>query len=100
MTIYRFDLEGRDTGSGFLRDPVLRGIFDSSGTRIDDAWDGGGGEGYNAPHLDQNVQARYAAVASAPRFWASRVASFPAARMARSAPTPLSGANLALENRD
>ena len=55
LTIYQFDLEGRDTGSGFLRDRVLRGVFDSSGTRIDDAWDDGGGEGYNAPHLDQNV---------------------------------------------
>ena len=54
-TTYRFDLEGRDTGSGSLRDPVLRGIFDSSGTRIDDTWDDGGGEGYNAPHLDRNV---------------------------------------------
>ena len=56
-TTYRFDLEGRDTGSGSLRDPVLRRILDSSGTRIDDTWDGGGGEGYNAPHLDQNVLA-------------------------------------------
>ena len=46
----RFDLEGRDTGSSSLRDPVLRRIFDSSGTRIDDTWDDdGGGEGYNAP---------------------------------------------------
>ena len=51
-------------------------------------------------HLDQNMLARYAALAPAPRFWASRVASLPAARMARSAPTPLFGANLALENRD
>ena len=41
-TTYRFDLEGRDTGSGSLRDPVLRGILDSSGTRIDDTWDDGG----------------------------------------------------------
>ena len=56
-TTYRFDLEGRDTGSGSLRDPVLRGILDSSGTRIDDTWDDGGGEGYNVPHLDQNVLA-------------------------------------------
>ena len=66
-TTYRFDLEGRDTGSGSLRDPVLHGIFDSSGTRIDDTWDDGGGEGYNAPHLDQNVgrYASYATVAPA-----------------------------------
>ena len=56
-TTYRFDLEGRDTGSGSLRDPVLRGILDSSGTRNDDTWDDGGGEGYNVPHLDQNVLA-------------------------------------------
>ena len=58
LTIYRFDLEGRDTGSGSLRDRVLRGIFDSSGTRIDGTWDDDGGEGYNAPHLDQNVLGR------------------------------------------
>ena len=50
-------------------------------------------------HLDQNVLARYAAIASA-SLLASWAASCPAARMARSAPTPSFGANLALENRD
>ena len=65
-TTYRFDLEGSDTGSSSLRDPVLRGTFNWSGARIDDTWEDGGGEGYNAPHLDQNVLGpSYATVATA-----------------------------------
>ena len=49
-------------------------------------------------HLDQNVLARYAAVAL-PRFWAYQVASFPPPHGPVSDPLPPFGANVALENR-
>ncbi len=98
-TTCRFDLEGRDTGSGSLRDPVLRGILDSSGTRVDDTWDDGGGGGYNASHLDQNVLGQLAAVAPASILGLSGDL-FSAATRSPVSTRPLFGANVALENRD
>ena len=59
LLIYGLFQKGRvlaQDGEG-TRVAALCGILDSSGTRIDDTWDDDGGEGYNAPHLDQNVLA-------------------------------------------
>ena len=46
--IYRIDLEGFDTGDGTLEDPLLRGIYDSSGTLIDMTDDNDTGEEKNS----------------------------------------------------
>ena len=45
---YRFDLEGRDTGHGTLRDPHLYGIHDSQGNRLSGTTGDDGGHGRNA----------------------------------------------------
>ena len=46
--IYRFDLEGEPTGDGTLRDPYLRGIYDSEGSPIAATADDDGGSGSNS----------------------------------------------------
>ena len=45
---YRFDLKGFETGDGTLRDPYLRGIYDSEGNPIADTADDNGGSGSNS----------------------------------------------------
>ena len=45
---YQIDLEGEDTGSGSLRNPLLRGVFDAGGDEIPSTRDNRGGEGDNA----------------------------------------------------
>ena len=45
---YRFDLKGVETGDGTLRDPYLRGIYDSEGNPIADTADDNGGSGFNS----------------------------------------------------
>ena len=45
---YQFDLEGRWTSQGTLRDPYLRGIHRADGTRIDETTNDNGGIGYNS----------------------------------------------------
>ena len=47
-TRYRIDLEGSPTGAGSLRDPYLRGIYDSNGNRIPDTTDDDHGTGLNS----------------------------------------------------
>ena len=45
---YRIDLEGRHTEAGTLEDPVLHGVHDANGNRIDDTKDVYSGVGSNA----------------------------------------------------
>ena len=45
---YRIDLEGSDTNAGTLRDPYLRGIYDSEGNRIVGTSDNDDGTGRNS----------------------------------------------------
>ena len=45
---YRFDLMGLWTGDGTLYDPVLRGIYDEEGDRIDGTTNYDGGVGFNS----------------------------------------------------
>ena len=45
---YRIDLEGSLTGDGTLTNPVLRGIYDANGDRIDRTTDDDGGVGRNS----------------------------------------------------
>ena len=47
-SIYQIDLEGEDTGSGSLRNPLLRGVFDADGNYIPGTRNDNGGEGDNA----------------------------------------------------
>ena len=47
-TTYWIDLEGSETGGGTLDDPLLRGVYDSSGTLIDGTRNDDGGQGYNS----------------------------------------------------
>ncbi len=47
-TAYRIDLEGRDTGGGTLRNPVLRGVYDADGNLIPGTTNHNGGEGFNS----------------------------------------------------
>ena len=45
---YQIDLEGQETGSGSLRDPLLLGVYDADGNYISGTRNDDGGEGYNA----------------------------------------------------
>ena len=45
---YQVDLEGEDTGHGDLGNPVIRGIYDASGSWISGTRDDNGGDGQNA----------------------------------------------------
>ena len=45
---YRFDMEGSSTGAGTLRDPHLRGIYDSNGALLAGTVDDDEGAGLNA----------------------------------------------------
>ena len=45
---YQFDLEGSRTGAGTLRDPYLRGLYDSDGVLISGTTNNNGGLGYNS----------------------------------------------------
>ena len=55
-TTYRFDLEGRDTGSGSLRDPVLRGDLRFVGhTDRRHVGRTAAAKATTPPHLDRNV---------------------------------------------
>ena len=45
---YQIDLEGRDTDGGTLRDPYLRGIYDSNGNRISGTRDDNDGTRLNS----------------------------------------------------
>ena len=45
---YVIDLEGADSGGGALQDPVLRGLYDADGNRIEGARDNDGGVGRDA----------------------------------------------------
>lgn len=45
---YVIDMEGSATDMGTLSDPIIRGIFDSSGQRVVWTFNDDGGEGYNA----------------------------------------------------
>ena len=47
-TAYRIDLEGRDTGGGTLRNPILRGVYDADGNLIPGTTNHNGGEGHNS----------------------------------------------------
>ena len=47
-SIYQIDLEGEDTGSGSLRNPLLRGVVDADGNYIPGTRNDNGGEGDNA----------------------------------------------------
>ena len=47
-TTYRIDLEGRATGGGTLRDPHLRGIYDTDGNPVPGASDDDGGVGLDS----------------------------------------------------
>ena len=46
--VYRFDLEGRDTGAGTLGDPYLRGVHDDEGNLINGTTDDNSGTGNNS----------------------------------------------------
>ena len=45
---YVIDLEGTDTGGGTLANPILRGLYDDTGSRIPGTRTNSGGEGNNA----------------------------------------------------
>ena len=45
---YQIDLEGKPTGQGTNEDPILGGIYDSSGEQIPFYWDSNSGKGANA----------------------------------------------------
>ena len=45
---YRIDLEGAPTGDGTLRNPYLRGVYDSDGSRISGTTNDNGGTGLNS----------------------------------------------------
>ena len=45
---YVIDLEGADSGGGALQDPVLRGLYDAGGNRIEGTRDSDGGIGRDA----------------------------------------------------
>ena len=45
---YRIDLEGKDSGAGTLRNPILHGLYDAAGTLIAGTGDNNGGDGANA----------------------------------------------------
>ena len=45
---YHIDLEGQETDSGSLRDPLLLGVYDADGNYISGTRNDDGGEGYNA----------------------------------------------------
>ena len=47
-TTYRIDLKGSPTGDGTLRDPYLRGVYDSDGSRLPRTWNDDGGTGENS----------------------------------------------------
>ena len=47
-TRYRIDLEGSPTGDGTLRDPYLRGIYDSNGQLLSGTTNNDGGTGRNS----------------------------------------------------
>ena len=46
--IYRIDLEGSDSGGGTLRDPYLRGVYDSDGILLHRTTDDDSGHAYNS----------------------------------------------------
>ena len=61
--IYRIDLEGQETGSGSLRDPLLLGVYDADGNYIPGTRNDDGGEVFNARiTLDLPVGIYYIAV--------------------------------------
>ena len=45
---YRIDLEGSETGSGTLRNPYLRGVYDADGVRLAGTTNDNGGAGTNS----------------------------------------------------
>ena len=58
--LYRFDLEGSPTGGGTLSNPVLRGIYDEDGDRIDGTTNDNGGAGRNSlVYFTPNEDATY-----------------------------------------
>ena len=61
---YRIDLEGKDSGAGTLRNPILHGLYDASGTLIADTGDNNGGDGADA-------RLTYAATASGTHYLAA-----------------------------
>ena len=47
-TTYRIDIEGDDTKVGTLKDPDLRGVYDTDGRLIGSTWNDNGGTLYNS----------------------------------------------------
>ena len=67
--MYRIDLEGSLTGAGTLWNPVLRGIYDEDGDRIDGATDDDGRVGRNSRvYFTPDEDATYYVSASAGRY--------------------------------